>query len=92
MMAGCIQSEDRSPFGTRAGLSAQVDQEASRFWSALLSAAGVQSDRCGKLPRRRRVLGDTEAWFLINPPKDDAIEEIGLEGFSDARSTHRRAA
>jgi len=73
--------------GTFAGLcaTAHAHPEADRFFERVLDAAGVQSDRHGRLLRRRRVLDDREAWFLINPTDDTVTETVRLEGFADAR-------
>ena len=72
--------------GTFAGHSATahtLDGE-SVFFEKLLSLARVQPDACGRLLRRRRVLGDRQAWFLINPCEEAVTETVGLEGFASA--------
>ena len=73
--------------GTFAGLcaTAHTHPASDRFVERLLTTAGVHPDRCGRLLRRRRVLGDREAWFLINPADRDVSETVSLGGFSGAR-------
>jgi hypothetical protein len=73
--------------GTFAGHSAAAHRLQGRegVFEKLLDAAGVRPDCCGKLLRRRRVLGDKQAWFLINPTGSDVTEDVPLEGFNNVR-------
>jgi len=72
--------------GTFAGLcaTAHTHPEADLFMERLLADAGVQPDRCGRLLRRRRVLDDRQAWFLINPTDVPVTERISLDGWAAA--------
>ena len=73
--------------GTFLGFSALAyrDRDAGTdgFLRALLAQAGVESDRCGLLLRRRRLWQRREAWFFINPTAAPVNETISLEGFSE---------
>ena len=57
-----------------------ADGDGDRFLEALLATAGVTPDRCGNLLRRRRVLGDREAWFFINLEAERATETVAVAG------------
>lgn len=46
--------------------------------TSLVANAGVKPDRVGSLLRRRRVLGKTSAWFLINPTHQPVRETLQL--------------
>ncbi len=74
--------------GTFLGFSAlayrDADGETDRFLAELLGIAGVTSDRCGVLLRRRRQWRGSEAWFLINLMPQAVTEVISKEGFSSA--------
>ena len=74
--------------GTFLGFSALAhrnnDADTDAFLESILRSAGVIPDRCGKLLRRRRVLDETQAWFLINPTPDDIVETIEMDGFNVA--------
>jgi len=74
--------------GTFAGMcaTAHAHPEGDLFVEGLLVEAGVRQDRAGRLLRRRRVLDDREAWFLINPTDAAVTETVDLEGFTAARS------
>jgi hypothetical protein len=73
--------------GTFAGHSALAHRLAGgeRFFEKLLDIAGVKPDRRGKLLRRRRVLGEKQAWFLTNPTDSEVSENVPLEGFKHVR-------
>jgi len=58
------------------------DKPTQRFLLKLLTDAGVKEDRCGKLLRRRRILNDKEAWFLINPTSNSISKDIDFKGFA----------
>jgi hypothetical protein len=66
--------------GTFAGLSATAHRhpESDACIERLLADAGVTPDRCGRLLRRRRVLGEKQAWFLINPHEEPVQEVVDL--------------
>lgn len=74
--------------GTFAGLSATAapgqpgDELVARL---LVGEAGVRPDRVGTLLRRRRVLGDHEAWFLFNPTDSPVREQLPLDGRTNPR-------
>jgi len=53
------------------------------FLGALLSRAGVASDRCGPLLRRRRIWNDMEAWFFVNPTAEPVTTSISLDGYTE---------
>jgi len=74
--------------GTFAGMcaTAHIHVEGDAFVEELLGEAGVRPDRTGRLLRRRRVLDDREAWFLINPTDAAVTESVDLEGFAAAHS------
>ena len=57
------------------------DRGGDRFLGSLLWRAGVEADRFGALLRRRRELGEKEAWFFINPTPTPLTETIPLDGF-----------
>ena len=74
--------------GTFSGLrsTAHVDSAADQLFAELLGReAGIRPDRFGALLRRRRILGDREAWFLINPMHGSVTERINLTGFANVR-------
>ncbi|MBV8774255.1 MAG: beta-galactosidase [Deltaproteobacteria bacterium] len=54
------------------------------FLAELLKTAGVTSDRCGKLLRRRRVKDNQAAWFLFNPRREGVEETLDLTGYRSA--------
>ncbi|GAA3148400.1 beta-galactosidase GanA [Kribbella aluminosa] len=68
--------------GTVTGLSstAHVHQPTDDFFGKMLAAAGVEPDRVGRLLRRRRVVADRQAWFLINPTSEAVTESVPLAG------------
>jgi len=73
--------------GTFAGMcaTAHAHAEGDLFVEGLLADVGVRPDRAGRLLRRRRVLDDRAAWFLINPTDAAVTETVDLEGFAAAR-------
>jgi hypothetical protein len=71
--------------GTLFGTQADSKADASLLVSVLANA-GVQPDRIGKLARRRRKLGDKEAWFLFNPTRDEMEQEVTIAPFQNAQS------
>ena len=58
--------------------------ENQAFLAHLLKGAGINSDRCGKLLRRRRENGLEAAWLLINPTRDELEEDIDVHGYRSA--------
>ncbi|WP_395368721.1 beta-galactosidase [Streptomyces tubercidicus] len=70
--------------GTVSGLSAtaHIHGPTNDFMWKLLVEAGVTSDRTGALLRRRRVLDDQQAWFLVNPTAETVVESVDLRGFT----------
>ena len=62
----------------------QSDTGTDGFLEALLRTAGVESDRCGMLLRRRRVYQGAEAWFFINPTAKAVTETVSKAGFGQA--------
>ncbi|MDD2706564.1 MAG: beta-galactosidase [Verrucomicrobiae bacterium] len=73
--------------GTFAGHSSLTHrlETSEGVFEKLLPMAGVKPDRCGRLLRRRRVHGNKQAWFLINPSDKAVIETIHMEGFLMAK-------
>jgi len=73
--------------GTFAGHSAlsHVPAGPDGFGERLAETAGLEPDRCGALLRRRRLLGDRQAWFLINAGPEHVEETIDLEGMELVR-------
>ena len=65
--------------------TAHVLDEPEGLFEVLLHDAGVVPDKCGVLYRRRRTLGETQAWFFINPARDAVTENIPLQGYSFVR-------
>ena len=57
------------------------DRGADHLLESLLWRAGAESDRCGRLLRRRRAWQGRQAWFFINPTASEVTEKIGLDGF-----------
>ncbi len=57
-----------------------ADPGTDDFLAQLLCDADVWPDRFGGLLRRRRLLGDEQAWFFVNPDADDCSERVDLEG------------
>ena len=47
----------------------------------MLASAGAVPDRCGTLLRRRRILGDREAWFFINLGAERVTETVDVAGY-----------
>jgi hypothetical protein len=70
--------------GTFAGHCATAHEhpESDEVLRTLLNAAGARSDRVGGLLRRRRVHGNREAWFLLNPTGDTLRERVELNGYA----------
>ncbi len=60
------------------------DPRNGKFLASLLAQAGVQSDRIGRLIRRRRLFGDHTAWFLFNMTAQPVEESIPLKPFKSA--------
>lgn len=58
------------------------DEPTREFLLKLLADSGVKQERCGSLLRRRRILKDKEAWFLINPTNKTISETIDFSGFT----------
>jgi beta-galactosidase GanA len=73
--------------GTFIGLcaTAYIHPATDDFVARLLAGAAVQPERYGRLLCRRRVLGEREAWFLINPAAEAVTERVPLAPFSAAR-------
>ncbi|MBV8865737.1 MAG: beta-galactosidase, partial [Acidobacteriaceae bacterium] len=59
--------------------------ENQAFLASLLRNAGVHSDNAGKLLRRRRSLGTSAAWFLVNPTRENVEETLDVRGYKSAR-------
>ena len=60
------------------------DWRNGEFLAAILTRAGVTSDRAGKLNRRRRILGSSAAWFFFNFTDKSIEESVPMEGFKRA--------
>ncbi len=58
------------------------DKPTQNFIVKLITDAGVKQEKCGKLLRRKRILNDKEAWFLINPTADTISEAIDFRDFA----------
>jgi len=58
------------------------DIATQKFLLALLNTAGIKPELCGRLPRRRRISGEFEAWFLFNMTPQSITEHVNVEGFS----------
>ena len=73
--------------GTFAGQSAIVNRldRPENCFERLLELAGVGRDVCGRFLRRRRVLGNREAWFLINCADEPVTERVLLDGYEFER-------
>lgn len=65
--------------GNAVGIPGVPENQA--FLDALLKGNGVTPDRAGKLIRRRRRLGNKEAWFLFNLERVPVTEQISLGSF-----------
>lgn len=59
----------------------QADGDSDRVVAGLLATAGATPDRCGSLLRRRRVLGDREAWFFINLGAERVTATVDVTGY-----------
>jgi hypothetical protein len=66
------------------GGTAYRDAESDACVRAVCAAAGVVSDACGRLLRRRRVLPEREAWIFTNPAPETVTERVSLEPFTSA--------
>jgi len=62
--------------------SAFEDAATEAFLLFLLGRAGVEPELRGKLPRRRRVREDREAWFLFNMTPEPVDGKVEVKGFS----------
>jgi len=62
--------------------SAFEDTATEAFILSLLRKSGVEPELRGKLPCRRRVSRDHEAWFLFNMTPEPVDGEVGVRGFS----------
>lgn len=73
--------------GTFVGLCAvsHRHEPADGFIYRLLNASGVERDGVGPLLRRRRVLDEREAWFLINPTDAPVTHQVSIGGATDVR-------
>ena len=58
-----------------------IDRGADHLLESLLWRAGAESDRCGRLLRRRRAWQGRAAWFFINPTAKPVTEKIAVDGF-----------
>ncbi len=58
------------------------DARNGNFLFSILKRHGVFGDSIGKLKRRRRVLGEQAAWFLINTTGSPAEESVPLDGYA----------
>lgn len=65
--------------------AAYNDRRNGAFLVAILKQAGVLPDRVGNLVRRRRVLGDHQAWFFFNITQHPVGEEIPVAGFKSVK-------
>ena len=61
-----------------------ADGDTDGFLLELLGGAGVESDRCGSLLRRRREWQGREAWFFINPENEAVTATLSKDGFAEA--------
>lgn len=73
--------------GTFLGHSGASDNHAptGQFLLRVVTEAGVQPDRCGRLLRRRRLAVSGEAWFLFNPDEEPATETLDTTGFAEVK-------
>ncbi|MCP4639031.1 MAG: hypothetical protein GY851_01285 [bacterium] len=67
------------------GARAHRLQGQEAFFARILDLAGVRREQFGRLLRRRRVLGTSEAWFFLNPEGIFAEETVALEGYAFVR-------
>jgi hypothetical protein len=61
--------------------TAYGDARNTKFLASIAAQAGIKPDRAGSLIRRRRKLGDKQAWFFINPTAAPVAQPVSLEGF-----------
>jgi beta-galactosidase len=88
--AGCVNTYGKGRaylIGTLLGHGeiAYNDPQNRRFLAGLLSRAGVNPDRIGKLNRRRREYQGKTAWFLINPTNSAVKETLPTAGHKSVR-------
>jgi beta-galactosidase len=84
-VAGCVNRYGQGQaylIGTLLGHAtlSYNDHGNEKFLGQILALAGVRPDVVGKLKRRRRVLGNQEAWFLFNVTEAAVEEELSVEG------------
>jgi hypothetical protein len=84
-VAGCVNRYGQGQaylIGTLLGHAtlSYNDHGNEKFLGQILALAGVRPDVVGKLKRRRRVLGNQEAWFLFNVTEAAVEEELSMEG------------
>ncbi len=74
--------------GTFTGISATAykHEASNQFMKELLLMFGVVPDLCGSLLRRRRILHKHEAWFFINPRKQEVRECVSLGNYEYVRN------
>jgi Beta-galactosidase trimerisation domain/Beta-galactosidase len=74
-------------FGTILGyaLPAYNDPRNAKFLAAVLKSSEVLPDSLGQLKRRRRTLGNREAWFLFNQQDRIIEEQVHLGTFKTAK-------
>ena len=58
------------------------DVATQEFLLALLNTAGIKRELCGRLPHRRRINGECEAWFLFNMTSQNITQHVNVKGFS----------
>jgi beta-galactosidase GanA len=62
--------------GNSVGIAGAVENQS--FLDSVLKANGIAPDRAGKLLRRRRRLGNKEAWFFFNLERAPVTEQVSL--------------
>ena len=85
-VVGCVNSIGSGRaflIGTLLGhtVLAYNDRRNAAFLAAVVNHAGVSPDRVGSLIRRRRILGDRQAWFLFNIRPETVEESVPVDCF-----------
>ena len=85
-VAGCAQRFGKGRavlIGTLLGPAVLTTEDSgnARVLTELVRASGAEPDVIGALLRRRRVHGDTTAWFLINPTHQRVVERVPIGNF-----------